>query len=89
MSLRTQETTEIADAIFRELVSRFGCMYILHFDRGPQFTSQVYSTLLKKLDVTQSLTTAYNPKSSGLIENFNKVLKSMIKTYVEDHHEST
>ena len=34
-------------------------------------------------------TTAYNPKSSGLIENFNKVLKSMIKTYVEDHHQST
>ncbi len=87
--LRTEETIEIADAIFRELVSRFGCMYNLHSDRGPQFTSQVYTTLLKKLDVTHSLTTAYNPKSSGLIENFNKVLKSMIKTYVEDHHQST
>ncbi len=59
---RMEETIEIADAIFRELVSRFGCRYILHSDRGPQFTSQVYNTLLKKLDVTHSLTTAYNPK---------------------------
>jgi hypothetical protein len=86
--LKTMETSEICDAIIRELISRFGCMYLLHSDRGPQFVSHLYASLLQKLGVNKSLTTPYNPKSNGLVENFNKILKSMIKTYVYDHRES-
>ena len=87
--LRTMETGEVCDAVIKEFVSRFGCMHILHSDRGPQFISEIYTTLLRKLGIDKSLTTPYNPKSNGLIENFNKILKSIMKTYVEDHHEST
>jgi transposase InsO family protein len=87
--LRTMETEEVCQAVIREFVSRFGCMYILHSDRGAQFISKIYSCLLEKLGVTRSLTTPYNPKSNGLVENFNKILKSMLKTYVYDHREST
>jgi transposase InsO family protein len=86
--LRTMETEEICNAIIRDFISRFGCMYILHSDRGAQFVSQLYGSLMRKLGVDRTLTTAYNPKSNGLIENFNKTLKSMMKTYVEDHRES-
>ena len=87
--LRTMDTGEVCDAIIKEFISRFGCMHILHSDRGPQFISEIYSTLLKKLGIDKSLTTPYNPKSNGLIENFNKILKSIMKTYIEDHREST
>jgi transposase InsO family protein len=87
--LRTMETEEVCQAVIKEFVSRFGCMYILHSDRGAQFISKIYSGLLEKLGVSRSLTTPYNPKSNGLVENFNKILKSMLKTYVYDHREST
>ena len=86
--LKTLETQEVCDALVRELVSRFGCMYIIHSDRGAQFTSRLYQSLLEKLGVDRSLTTAYNPKSNGLVEGFNKVLKTIMKTYVFDHKES-
>jgi transposase InsO family protein len=86
--LRTLETEEICNSIIREFISRFGCMYVLHSDRGPQFVSQLYAALLKKLGIDKSLTTPYNPKSNGLIENFNKIMKSMMKTYVQDHRQS-
>ena len=87
--LRTMETEEVCQAVIKEFISRFGCMYILHSDRGAQFVSRIYSCLLEKLGVSRSLTTPYNPKSNGLVENFNKTLKSMLKTYVYDHKEST
>ncbi|XP_064641358.1 uncharacterized protein LOC135496141 [Lineus longissimus] len=45
--------------------------------------------LFEKLGVSRSLTTPYNPKRNGLVENFNKILKSMPKTFVYDHKEST
>ena len=86
--LRSIETPEVCNAIIRELISRFGCMYIIHSDRGPQFISELYDCLLKKLGIDKSLTTPYNPKSNGLIENFNKILKSMMKTYIYEHKES-
>ena len=87
--LRTMETEEVCQAVIKEFVSRFGCMYILHSDRGAQFVSQIYACLLDKLGISRSLTTPYNPKSNGLVENFNKVLKSMLRTYIYDHKEST
>ena len=87
--LRTMDTEEVCQVVIREFISRFGCMYILHSDRGGQFVSQLYASLLEKLGVSRSLTTAYNPKSNGLVENFNKILKSMLKTYIYDHREST
>ncbi|XP_064631671.1 protein NYNRIN-like [Lineus longissimus] len=86
--LKTLETEEVCNAIIRELISRFGCMYIPHSDRGPQFVSQLYGSLLHKLGIDRSLTTPYNPKSNGSVENFNKILKSMMKTYIHDHKES-
>jgi transposase InsO family protein len=86
--LKTMETTEVCNAVIKDLISRFGCMYIMHSDRGPQFVSQLYNSLMKKLGVDRSLTTAYNPKSNGLVENFNKVLKGIMKTYIEDHRQS-
>ncbi|XP_064646199.1 uncharacterized protein LOC135499384 [Lineus longissimus] len=60
----------------------------MHSDRGAQFVSQLYTALMKKLGIDKTLTTAYNPKSNGLIENFNKTIKNMMKTYIENHKES-
>ncbi len=86
--LHSMETEEICDAIITHLVSRFGCMYLIHSDRGTQFRSEIFNKMCEKLGINKSITTAYNPKSNGLVENFNKVLKSMMKTYIEDHKES-
>ncbi|XP_064633648.1 uncharacterized protein LOC135491606 [Lineus longissimus] len=61
--LRTMETEEVCNAIIKDLVSRFGCMYIIHSDRGAQFVSSLYTALMKKLGVDKTLTTAYNPKT--------------------------
>lgn len=55
-------------------------------DRGPQFTSQLMARLCDSWGVTQKLTTAYHPQTN-LTERVNRTLKSMIASFVGEHHQ--
>ena len=48
-------------------------------DQGTCFMSQVMKEMCHLLHVTQLRTSVYHPQTNGLVERFNKTLKSMLR----------
>ncbi|KAI3360946.1 hypothetical protein L3Q82_013152 [Scortum barcoo] len=48
-------------------------------DRGPQFTSQVWTAFCKALGATPSLSSGYHPQSNGQTERANQSLKTALR----------
>jgi hypothetical protein len=47
-------------------------------DRGSQFTSEVWSSLPRRLRTKHLLTSVYHLQSNGLLEHFHRQLKDML-----------
>ena len=60
-------------------ISRFGIPIDITSDRGPQFTSALWSTISQQLGVQLHRTTAYHPQANVMVERFHRTLKSALK----------
>lgn len=83
--LRVAKAPQIARILVEEVFTRWGTPAYLVSDRGAQFTSHLINSVCKQWGVTQKLTTAYHPQTN-LTERVNRMLKTMMASYVEDHH---
>lgn len=67
------------------------CFYGLPEDivsnRGPQYTSRVWSTFFKLLNVNIGLTSGYHPQSKGQTERLNQELTLFLRSYCR-HNQS-
>lgn len=80
--MRSAKTPFIANILIKDIFTRCGTpMYLV----SVQFTSQLLNETCKQWGVVQKLTTAYHPQTN-LIERVNKVLKTMIASYIHDSH---
>ena len=86
-SLPTQHAEVVAQKLVHEFISRFGTPLEIHSDQGRNFESVLFKEVLKLLQIKKTRTTAYRPKSNGLIERFNATLGRMIKKFV-DHNKN-
>ncbi|KAL0173541.1 hypothetical protein M9458_029509, partial [Cirrhinus mrigala] len=66
------------------------CNYVFRFyglpddivsDRGPQFTSRLWSAFFKCLNVNISLTSGYHPESNGQSERLNQEIIRFLRSY--------
>ena len=48
-------------------------------DRGPQFSSAVWSAVCGLLNIKHMMTTAYHPQSNGMLERFHRRLKTVLR----------
>lgn len=80
--LPNMEAETIADAVFRGWIKRYGCPYEIHTDQGSQFESQLFSQLCEILCISKTRTTAFHPRSDGMVERLNRTIKEMISKYV-------
>ncbi len=83
--LRAARAPQIARILVEEIFTRWGTPAYLVSDRGAQFTSNLISLVCKQWGVIQKLTTAYHPQTN-LTERVNRNLKTMIASFVGDHH---
>uniref|UniRef100_A0A673JMS7 Integrase catalytic domain-containing protein n=1 Tax=Sinocyclocheilus rhinocerous TaxID=307959 RepID=A0A673JMS7_9TELE len=83
--LRVAKAPQITRILIEEIFTRWGTPMYLVSDRGTQFTSQLLSLVCKQWSVIQKLTTAAHPQTN-LTERVNRTLKTMISSYVQDHH---
>ena len=78
-------TTTTADAVAQALLSgwiaRFGVYSTIITDRGCQFESQLWNTLMTLLGIKRARTTAYRPQTNGMVERFHRQLKSALKAH--------
>nr|VZI35605.1 unnamed protein product [Spirometra erinaceieuropaei] len=72
-----------AETIVKAFVSRwvaiFGAPSMITTDRGAQFESTLFKTLLNFLDCTRIRTTAYHPAANGMVECFHRQLKTALR----------
>jgi transposase InsO family protein len=75
----------VAKFIYQEIVLNFGCPAEIITDRGSNFTTATLNSYLKLIGVKHILTSAYHPRSNGVVERFNRLFGSMLAKYVGDH----
>ena len=80
--LRTATATAVARELFM-MFTRVGVATEILSDQGTCFMSRVLSSLYKWLNIKRIRTSAYHPQTDGLVERFNRTLKSMLKKLAE------
>ena len=66
-------------ALLAGWVSRFGVPRTTTSDRGLQFESELWNSLMTLLGTTFLRTKAYHPLSNGFVERFHRHLKGGLK----------
>ena len=72
--LHDTTTTECARALISTWIARFGVPLDMTSDRGPQFTSAMWSIISSQLGIQLHCTTAYHPQANGLVKRFHRTL---------------
>ncbi|XDV25876.1 hypothetical protein PO909_029709 [Leuciscus waleckii] len=54
-------------------------------DRGPQFTSRVWTAFFQMLQVNVSLTSGYHPQANGQVERLNQEISRFLRSYCQLH----
>ena len=50
-------------------------------DRGPQFSSKLFRTILKDLGIESAMSTAYHPQTDGQSERWNQEIEAYLQMY--------
>jgi transposase InsO family protein len=68
-----------ADALFQNWVMRYGVPAAITSDRGPQFTSAVWTAVCQLLKIDHNTTTAFHPQANGMVERWHRRLKDALR----------
>ena len=69
----------VAKAFVTHWISRYGVPATVTTDRGAQFESALWHSLMNILGSVRIRTTAYHPSSNGMVERFHRRLKEALK----------
>ena len=79
--MRSIDAAQVAEELL-QLFARVGVPDEILTDQGSNFTSHLLTEIYKMLHVHPIRTTPYHPQTDGLVERFNKTLKSMLRKAV-------
>ena len=80
-----QDTETVAEVLVNEFVCRFGVPLELHSDQGTNFESAVFKEMCRLLGIRKTRTTPLHPQSDGMVERYNRTLKTQLSLFVEEH----
>ena len=69
--------------IFYEVIARFGCPYDIHSDQRCNYESAIFSELCHLLEIQKTRVTPGHLHCNGQVEQFNRTLVRMIKSYLK------
>lgn len=78
--LRSLHSKSVAKALLK-IFTQYGISQCIQSDQGTNFTSELFSEVMKQLGVTQYLAFAYHPESQGTLESFHQTFKNLLKLY--------
>lgn len=87
MPLRQASAKTVTKLIEENVILRFGAPQKLICDNGSQFASREFKDMLNSYGVTIWYTAAYHPQANPT-ERVNRVIKTMMASYVKDNHRS-
>nr|VZI17555.1 unnamed protein product [Spirometra erinaceieuropaei] len=71
--------TTVVKAFLSRWVAIFGAPSTITTDRGAQFESNLFQSLLSFLGCTRIRTTIYHPAANGMVERFHRQLKASLR----------
>lgn len=81
--IKGKATREVLRAM-REILNEIGHpVRSIRSDNGSEFISKTFKNLLKSKNIKQVLSDSNKPQSNGQIENFNGIIKRMIKIHIQ------
>ncbi|KAI2646341.1 Transposon Tf2-9 polyprotein [Labeo rohita] len=78
---------ETAELLCNWVFRIFGLPEDIVSDRGPQFSSRLWSSFFRLLGVNVSLTSGYHPQANGQAERLNQELTRFLRTYCHNRQE--
>jgi hypothetical protein len=79
--LKNRVAHTLALAFIREIWRLHGLPMGVVSDRDTVFTSKLWSEIMRLLDISQDMSTAYHPQTDGQTERVNQVLEQYLRTY--------
>ena len=79
--------TTVIDALSLNWIAIHGVPETITTDRGSQFTSSIWTQLLRTWGIKHSQTTAYHPQSNGLVERLHRRLKESLIALCQDERD--
>lgn len=83
LPMKTQEATEVAHLLYKEIFTRYGAPRTLVSDRGQNFMSNIVQILCKIFQVTRHVTSSYHPQSNVACERINSTLAQSLRAYCQ------
>ncbi len=83
VALRSISAKSVAEAPFR-IISRVGIPKEILTDQGTAFVSRTIRELYELLGIKSVRTNVFHPQMDGLVERFNRTLKTMIRKFVHE-----
>ncbi len=83
VALRNISAKSVAEALF-SMISRVGIPKEILTDQGTAFMSRIIRELYELLGIKSIRTSVYHPQTDGLVERFNRTLKTMIRKFVHE-----
>ena len=78
-----QNAEEVAKCLMDEVIMRHGCPHEIVTDRGTEFKNRLLKEVVQVLNIPRHIkTTAYNPRSDGLVETHMRTLKDQLAAHV-------
>ena len=72
---------QVANLLLENLYKRFGLPDKIISDRGPQFAAHAFRELLKLLNVTSKLSTAYHPQTDRATERVKQEIEAYLSIF--------
>ncbi|CAG2190886.1 unnamed protein product [Mytilus edulis] len=85
--LRSEEAGEVANVLYREIISRYGAPRTLLSDRGRNFVSNLVKALSELFNIKRHLTSSYHPQTNGACERMNSVILQALRAYTKDQQD--
>ncbi|KAI2662338.1 Transposon Tf2-6 polyprotein [Labeo rohita] len=79
---------ETAELLCNWVFRLYGLPEDIVSDRGPQFSSRIWSSFFSLLGVNVSLTSGYHPQANGQVERLNQELTRFLRTYCHNQQDT-
>ena len=80
-----QTTETIVKTFINNWIYVFGCMEVLHTDRGSAYTSKLFQEVMRALGIVKTVTPAYSPEGDR-VERAHRVLGDLLRS--DERHEA-